>query len=222
MGAFFESISPSLVEWLLKQKMFVVATAPLHNQGHVNVSPKGGDVFGMVDLKTFWYMEMSGSGSETVSHLYEPGNGRITIMFMAFDGPPRILRLWGKGRCLESGSAEFQDFVSKHNVQTRPGTRSIICVDVHQIGTSCGFSVPYYDFKAHREILNDFYKKKDEKYQAGNESESLERYDSSNDSQRASADPEQILGAQECLEYRWTAVVQSRAEDRQAGKDRTH
>ena len=63
----------------------------------VNVSPKGGKYFGLIDDKTFWYMDLSGSGNETISHLHEPNNGRITIMFNAFDGPPRIVRLWGKG-----------------------------------------------------------------------------------------------------------------------------
>lgn len=141
----------------------------------MNASPKGGEVFGMIDLRTFWYLEQSGSGSETAAHIYETGNGRVTIMFMAFDGPPRILRLWGKGSVLENGTMEFSDFVRKHNVEIRPGTRSIILVDVHQVGTSCGFSVPYYEFKAHREILNDFYRKKEAKYKAGDEEESIER-----------------------------------------------
>lgn len=63
----------------------------------VNVSPKGGPYFGLVDEKTFWYMDLTGSGNETISHLHEPSNGRITIMFNAFDGPPKIVRLWGKG-----------------------------------------------------------------------------------------------------------------------------
>lgn len=175
MGAFFETISPSLIQWILEQQMFTVATAPLRGDGHVNVSPKGGKYFGVIDEKTFWYQELSGSGSETVSHLYEPGNGRITIMFNAFDGPPRILRLYGTGRCLEGGSADFHDFVKRHKVDCIPGTRSIIIVDVKQVGTSCGFSVPYYDFVGHRDILNNFYRKKQEKYDAGDEKEHLPR-----------------------------------------------
>lgn len=97
MGAFYETIPESLIKWILEQKMFWVATAPLAGSGHVNVSPKGGEYFGIVDNKTFWYMELTGSGSETLAHLYERGNGRITVMFNAFDGPPRIVRLWGKG-----------------------------------------------------------------------------------------------------------------------------
>lgn len=98
MGAFYETIPESMIDWILKQKMFWVATAPLSASGHVNVSPKGGEYFGVLDNRTFWYMELTGSGSETVAHLHEPGNGRITIMLNAFDGPPRIVRLWGKGK----------------------------------------------------------------------------------------------------------------------------
>lgn len=97
MGVFYETIPESLVKWILEQKMFWVATAPLSGSGHVNVSPKGGEYFGVIDVRTFWYMELTGSGSETLAHLYEPGNGRVTVMLNAFEGPPRILRLFGKG-----------------------------------------------------------------------------------------------------------------------------
>lgn len=98
MGVFYETIPESMIGWILKQKMFWVATAPLSASGHVNVSPKGGEYFGVIDRRTFWYMELTGSGSETLAHLHEPGNGRITIMLSAFDGPPKIVRLWGKGK----------------------------------------------------------------------------------------------------------------------------
>lgn len=97
MGAFYETIPQSVQSWILEQKMFWVATAPLSGSGHVNVSPKGGEYFGLIDEKTFWYMELTGSGCETLAHLYERGNGRITIMLCAFEGPPKIVRLWGKG-----------------------------------------------------------------------------------------------------------------------------
>jgi hypothetical protein len=102
MGVFYEDIPASLTPWILEQKMFWVATAPLSGKMHINVSPKGGEYFGVVDSKTFWYMELTGSGIETIAHLHEPGNGRITIMLNAFDGPPKIVRLWGKGECAET------------------------------------------------------------------------------------------------------------------------
>ncbi|KAI1872277.1 hypothetical protein JX265_001601 [Neoarthrinium moseri] len=174
MGAYFETIPKSLIKWILDQKVFWVSTAPLAGSGHVNVSPKGGAYFGVIDEKTFWYMDLTGSGNETISHLYE--NGRITVLFNAFEGPPRILRLFGHGTVLEYETPEFTDFVKAHDVKTIPGSRAIIIVDIHQVGTSCGFSVPYYDFKDFRPILNDFFEKKAEKFAAGNENESMPRY----------------------------------------------
>lgn len=97
MAVFYEVIPKSLIEWILQQKVFWVATAPLSNSGHVNVSPKGGQYFGIIDEKTFWYMDLTGSGNETISHLLEPHNGRMTVLFNAFEGPPKIVRLWGHG-----------------------------------------------------------------------------------------------------------------------------
>jgi hypothetical protein len=95
MGVFYETIPQSLIDWIREQKVFWVATAPLSKAGHINVSPKGGQYFGVIDEKTFWYHDLSGSGNETISHLYE--NGRITIMLNAFEGAPKIVRLWGYG-----------------------------------------------------------------------------------------------------------------------------
>lgn len=163
----------SLIQWVLDQKMFFVSTAPLSGSGHVNVSPKGGKYFGVLDRKTFWYQELTGSGNETISHIYEPGNNRVTIMLNAFEGPPRIMRLFGHGRVIENGAPGFDEFVKAQKVDCIPGTRSIIIVDIHQVGTSCGFSVPYYDFQDYRPILNDFFKKKAEREAAGHASDSM-------------------------------------------------
>ncbi|ROW08178.1 hypothetical protein VPNG_06900 [Cytospora leucostoma] len=176
MGVFYEQIPQSLFKWILEQKMFCVATAPLSGAGHVNISPKGGANFGVLDERTFWYMDLTGSGSETVAHLYEPGNGRITVMFNAFEGPPRILRLFGHGRVLEAGTTEYEDFIKKHDVATSFGSRSIVLVDIHQVGTSCGFSVPFYDFKGFRSALDEYIERKEARFRAGNEKESMPRY----------------------------------------------
>ncbi|KAK0627956.1 hypothetical protein B0T14DRAFT_513589 [Immersiella caudata] len=176
MGQFYETIPPSLHQWLLTQKMFWVATAPLSGSGHVNISPKGGPYFGILNPSLFWYMDLTGSGNETISHLYEPGNGRITVMFNAFEGLPRIVRLFGHGRALEHGTREFDDFVEEHEVKTIPGSRAIILVDIHQVGSSCGYSVPYYDFKEHRTTLNQFFAKKAERFEQGKKEESMQRY----------------------------------------------
>jgi hypothetical protein len=150
-------------------------TAPLSSNGHINISPKGGRNFGILSPTSFWYMDLTGSGVETHAHLHEPGNGRIAVMFIAFTGPPRIVRLWGKGKALEYMSPEFDAFVEEHKVSLKPGSRSIIIVDVDQCATSCGFSVPYYDFVGHRPILDDFFAKKAEKFEKGDEKESMDR-----------------------------------------------
>lgn len=156
--------------------MLWMGTAPLSGDGHINISPKGGQQFGIIDERTFWYLDLTGSGVETHAHLYEPGNGRICVMFMAFVGPPKIVRLWGDGRPIENGTQEFDVFVQKHKVNVIPGSRSIIMVNIHQCATSCGYSVPYYEFKGHRTILDDFFAKKDAKFRSGNDQESMDRY----------------------------------------------
>ena len=176
MGQFFETIPSSLASWAQKQQVFWVATAPLSESGHVNISPKGGSYFGLLDNKTFWYMDLTGSGSETISHLYEPGNGRITVLFNAFEGPPRILRLFGHGRVFEHGTLEFDEFVEKHDVKTIPGSRAIVLVDIHQVGTSCGYSVPYFDFKSYRKTLNEHFAKRVDKFDKGESDENMERW----------------------------------------------
>ncbi|KAF2472526.1 uncharacterized protein BDR25DRAFT_283998 [Lindgomyces ingoldianus] len=176
MGVFYETIPSSLKPWILDQKLFWVGSAPLSGDGHINISPKGGQYFSIIDERTFWFMDLTGSGVETTSHLHEPGNGRICVMFMAFDGPPRIVRIWGRGIVLENGSREFDEFVKLNSVKTIPGSRSIIIVDIHQVATSCGFSVPYYDFRGWRNTLNDFFEKKEKAYLNGKVEESIDKY----------------------------------------------
>ncbi|KAH8163834.1 hypothetical protein CIB48_g4421 [Xylaria polymorpha] len=150
MGAFYEEIPENVMDWIVKQKVFWVSTAPLSRQ--------------------------TGSGNETISHLLEPGNGRITILFNAFEGPPRILRLWGKGRVLEYGSPEFNEIVERENITTMPGTRSVIVVDIHQVGSSCGYQVPFFSFVDYRRVLEEHFRKKVERYENGNEKESMDKY----------------------------------------------
>lgn len=176
MGVYYETIPKSLVPWIREQQMLWVGTAPMSGDGHINISPKGGQNFGVLNEHTFWYMDLTGSGVETHAHLHEPGNARICVMFLAFDGPPKIVRIWGKGRPIENGTPEFDAFVREHKVPLKPGSRSIIMIDVHQCATSCGFSVPYYEFKGHRDILDKHFEQKDKKYRDGNEKESMDYY----------------------------------------------
>jgi hypothetical protein len=166
MGVYYEEIPDSLKAWILTQKMLWVGSAPLSGDGHINISPKGGpDFFGVVSPTQFWFMDLTGSGVETTAHLHEPGNGRICVMFTAFEGAPKIIRIWGKGRAIENdgqAGSEFGTFVKENGVKTFPGTRSIILVDVEQVGSSCGFSVPFYDFKGFRKTLDEFFMKKND------------------------------------------------------------
>ncbi|KAI0770951.1 hypothetical protein BD413DRAFT_613479 [Trametes elegans] len=152
MGKFFESIPPDYVPWLLKQEVFWVATAPLDPEAHVNVSPKGvRDSFHVLSPTRVWYQDLTGSGVETIAHLRE--NGRITLLFSAFEGPPRIVRLFGTGTVHEFGSAEYDALIPPEH--RRPGSRAAIVIDVHKVGYSCGYAVPYYEFKGHRQVLLD-------------------------------------------------------------------
>ncbi|KAG1762203.1 hypothetical protein EDD22DRAFT_892993 [Suillus occidentalis] len=150
MAKFYNEIPESLIEWIKKQHMFWVASAPLNPDGHVNLSPKGtADSFHVVDSHRVWYQDMTGSGVETISHIRE--NGRITILFTAFEGPPRILRLFGTGTVYEFGTQEYESLISPEN--RKPGSRAAIVIDVYQCQTSCGYSVPIYDFVTHRTQL---------------------------------------------------------------------
>jgi len=175
MGAFYETIPRNLITWILEQKVFWVASAPLSADGHINVSPKGGQYFGIVDSTTFWYVDLTGSGVETLSHLQEPGNGRITILFNAFEGAPKIVRLWGWGEVLEYGTEKYLDFVKKNEVRTIDGTRALVVVHIHQVGSSCGFSMPFYDFKDFRPTLNEFFEKRVAAEKAGNKEGGIEK-----------------------------------------------
>jgi len=144
-----ETIDEGLCEWVGKQKLFFVATAPLSGDGLVNCSPKGMDTFRILDPKTIAYLDLTGSGIETISHLRE--NGRITIMFCAFEGSPNILRLYGKGQVFERDTPEYEAKVEHFDELL--GARAVIHVEVDRIIDSCGYSIPEYEFVGDRDIL---------------------------------------------------------------------
>ncbi|KIK94930.1 hypothetical protein PAXRUDRAFT_827504 [Paxillus rubicundulus Ve08.2h10] len=156
MAKFYDEIPEWLVEWIKKQHMFWVASAPLSAHGHINLSPKGAaECFHVVNSKQVWYEDLSGSGIETISHLRE--NGRITVMFCALDGPPRISRLFGVGTVHEYGTPEYDALIPA--MTRKPGSRAVIVVDVYQVGTSCGFAVPVYGFVTQRTQLLHYFDK---------------------------------------------------------------
>ncbi len=174
MGKTFEAITPKIRDWVAAQQMFFVATAPLSGQGLVNLSPKGMDSFRILGDRRVAYLDLTGSGIETVAHLKE--NGRITIMFCAFEGPPKIYRFQGIGTVHEKGSAKYQELIG--NFTEHLGARAIIDIEVTRISDSCGFSVPLYDFKAQRDTLMKVSEKEGEdgllRYQQKNNLKSLD------------------------------------------------
>ncbi|KAG1734265.1 uncharacterized protein EDB91DRAFT_1297343 [Suillus paluster] len=143
MARYYDEIPPQLIEWILQQHM---------GMGTSTVSPKGtANCFHIESPTRVWYEDLTGSGVETVAHMRQPGNGRITILFHAFEGPPRILRLWGKGTVYEFGTPEYNEYIPPSG--RKAGSRAIIVIDVHKVGTSCGFGVPLYKYETQRTIL---------------------------------------------------------------------
>jgi hypothetical protein len=146
MGKFFNSIQEQHKAFIEKQKMYFVASAPLSAEGHINLSPKGLDSFRVLSDTRVMYMDIVGSGNETSAHILE--NGRITLMFCAFEGPPLILRLYGKGYTVLPGDAEWAELSKSFDLLL--ATRQIIVADIDMVQTSCGFSVPLYDYTGER------------------------------------------------------------------------
>jgi hypothetical protein len=144
-----ENIDEELAEWIRRQRIFFVATAPLSAEGHVNLSPKGGDAFRILGPMDVVYQDWTGSGAETAAHLRE--NGRIIVMFCGFEGAARIARLHGRGRLVVKGDERFEEF--EKLFPPNAGTRAFVQVTVTRISTSCGHGVPFYELKGERDFL---------------------------------------------------------------------
>ena len=175
MGKQFSEIRPAIQEFIEKQKVFFVGTA--RTEGSVNISPKGMDSFRIIDSKKIVWLNLTGSGNETAAHLLE--NDRMTIMFCSFEEMPLILRLYGKAKIYHENDKEyikysslFEDFV---------GARQIIEMDVNLVQNSCGYAVPFMDFKAERSQLKDSDNKKGregiKQYWKDKNSKSIDGYD---------------------------------------------
>ncbi|GAA4735361.1 pyridoxamine 5'-phosphate oxidase family protein [Isoptericola chiayiensis] len=157
MGTVHERIDDRMREFLRAQHVFFVATAPLAADGRVNLSPKGIDgSFVVLDDRTVAYLDITASGAETIAHLRE--NGRITLMFCAFDGPPNIVRLHGVGRVVSLYDAEFDRLVTLFD--ERRGARAVVVVDVQRVSDSCGYGVPRYEHRGERDLLPPFMERK--------------------------------------------------------------
>lgn len=149
MGKTFDRITDELGDFIGRQQMFFVATAPAGDGGHVNVSPKGLDTFRILGDRRAGYLDLTGSGNETSAHLGQ--NGRITFMFCAFDGKPLIVRLYGRGQTVLPGTPQWTE-VAPH-FPNLPGARQILVADIDRATTSCGFAVPRYAYEGQREEL---------------------------------------------------------------------
>ena len=144
MAKVFDAIDERLAAWIARQRMFFVATAPAGDAGHVNVSPKGPiETLRVLDEHTIAYLDLVGSGAETIAHLRE--NGRIVVMLCSFDGPPRIVRLHGRGEILDVGAIDFPDATAMPELQ-----RTVIRVAVERIADSCGYGVPLMSYEGER------------------------------------------------------------------------
>jgi hypothetical protein len=140
LGNVFDSIDEQLAAWIGAQRMFFVGTAPSGSDGHVNVSPKGPiETLRILGPHRVAYLDLIGSGAETVAHLRE--NGRIVVMLCSFEGPPRIVRLHGRGRVVPQAEAGFAE---------RDDARAAILVDVDRVADSCGYGVPLMRYEGER------------------------------------------------------------------------
>jgi Pyridoxamine 5'-phosphate oxidase len=149
VAQFFNSISADIADFIRAQPVFFVATAPLAAEGHINVSPKGLDCLRILAPNRVAYLDLTGSGNETAAHVTE--NGRITLMFCAFEGKPNIVRLYGRGKAIQKDSGEWPALAEQFVLY--PGTRQIIVCNIDRVQTSCGLAVPKMRFEEHRDGL---------------------------------------------------------------------
>lgn len=156
MGKLHDALDERLIAFLQAQHLFFVATAPSGPGGHVNLSPKGLDSFRVLDARTVAYLDLTGSGVETIAHLRD--NGRITLMFCAFAGPPKIVRLYGRGEVVPAGDPAFAALAA--GFPRLPGARAVIRVHLERIADSCGYAVPLYEYGGERRQLIDWAERK--------------------------------------------------------------
>jgi hypothetical protein len=149
MGKVQTLIDETMKQFIEKQRVFFVATAPLDPNGHVNLSPKGLDSIRVLAPDTIAYLDLTGSGVETIAHVKE--NGRLVLMFCAFEGPPKIVRVHGRGRVVEANTSEFSALEGHFNILE--GSRSIIVMKVRRVSDSCGFAVPVMKYEKDRQQL---------------------------------------------------------------------
>ena len=153
MAKFYDQLNDKHVAFIKAQKMFFVATAPLSDAGRVNLSPKGYDSFRVIGPNRVAYADLGGSGAETLAHVRE--NGRITFMFCAYEGAANIMRLYGRGEVMQFNDPGFAEEIAKFSSGLERA-RDIIFADIRQVQDSCGWGVPFYEFKGERDQLTRY------------------------------------------------------------------
>lgn len=168
MGQQYDTIDGRIRTFIEEQPVFFTATAPLSGDGHVNLSPKGRkDTLAVIDETTVAYLDFGGSGAETIAHLREEGNGRITLMWCAFSGPPKILRVHGTGEPVFRDDPRWGDLIRHFEDADGPSARAIIVVRARRISDTCGFAVPFMDYREERTQHAQFFgRKTDEEFRA--------------------------------------------------------
>ncbi|MEO8417973.1 MAG: pyridoxamine 5'-phosphate oxidase family protein [Methylophilaceae bacterium] len=156
MGQRYTELSQDLIQFIRNQHIFFVATAPA--EGRVNLSPKGMDSLRVIDPSTVAWLDVTGSGNETAAHVLE--NGRMTIMYCAFEGKPVVLRLYGQAKVYHARDAEWGELAQRFEMI--PGARQIFVLDIDLVLTSCGMGVPYLEYKDERHQLDKWAEKKGE------------------------------------------------------------
>lgn len=144
MGQLFEALSPRHRAFIEAQKIFFVGTAA--EEGTVNLSPKGGDSLRVIDANTLAWLNLTGSGNESAAHVLR--NPRMTVMFCAFEGAPLILRAYGQARVLHRGDPDWDEAMALFPPSV--AARQIFLLDIDSVQSSCGMSVPLYDYQADR------------------------------------------------------------------------
>ena len=149
MGTVYDGIDETLAGWLESQPLWFVASAPLAGAGRVNVSPRGRDTLSVLGPHRLGWVDLTGSGVETIAHLRE--NGRITLLFCSFAARPRIVRLRGHGTVELPGTPAYDEVVARH--PAHPGARAVVLVEVERVSDSCGFGVPVMQVVGERDLL---------------------------------------------------------------------
>ena len=157
MAKAYPALTAELKDWISRQPLYFLASAPLQADGHVNLSPRGLDSLRITGDMELAILDLTGSGNETATHLHE--NGRLTVMLCAFSGDPKILRLYGQGRVIQPNDSEWATYRSLF-VPDLPGVRQIFQVQLERIQTSCGFGVPLMELVGQRDMLFEWARKK--------------------------------------------------------------